>query len=163
MTADGISGRQDHKRRPRLLSDEEVNEVVARAVQARAAGVAVDQMWTRHTIGEVTNGRVCDASGSFISKFWNEQGWPSWQIQERCAKGMRPTILEEAAAFQQMVIAYLKANSVTIHHFHIMDETGLWTGSVAPRTYVNPATRDPGVIQPGDHRRDTGIVTLTAD
>ncbi|KAH0791914.1 IS630 family transposase [Histomonas meleagridis] len=45
-----------------------------------------------------------------------------------------------------------------------MDETGLWNGSVSQRTYVNPSTMDSvGVVSPGDHKRDTGVVALSAD
>jgi hypothetical protein len=42
-----------------------------------------------------------------------------------------------------------------------MDETGLWNGSVLPRTYVDPETRDSSVEDIGDHRRDTAVVALS--
>ena len=44
-----------------------------------------------------------------------------------------------------------------------MDETGLWNGSVAPRTYVDPETMDSGVVSMGNYRRDTGVVSISAD
>jgi hypothetical protein len=42
-----------------------------------------------------------------------------------------------------------------------MDEVGLWNGNVAPRTYVDPATRNPSVIRNGNNGRDTGLVVLS--
>ena len=70
---------------------------------------------------------------------------------------------EEAAAFRVEGFEYIKDNSIPTSRVWVMDETGLWTGSVAPRTYVNPATNDSGVLMLGDHRRDTGVVALCAD
>lgn len=45
----------------------------------------------------------------------------------------------------------------------IGDETGLWTGNVVSKPYINPVSNgDANVDQPGDHMRDTGMVTLSA-
>ena len=59
-------------------------------------------------------------------------------------------------------------NFITFHHipsskFWFMDETCFWTGAVTQRTYVDPATNDPSVLQVGNNSRDTGVVALAAD
>jgi hypothetical protein len=45
---------------------------------------------------------------------------------------------------------------------HVIDETGMWSGSAPFRTRVDPATMDAGVLPEGDNRRDTGMVALSA-
>ena len=44
-----------------------------------------------------------------------------------------------------------------------MDETGLWNGSVVSRTYVNPETKNSGIVSEGNHCRDNGVVAISAD
>ena len=45
---------------------------------------------------------------------------------------------------------------------HTLDETELWNGSVDPKTYVNPETMDSGVVSKGNHRRNHGVVFISA-
>jgi hypothetical protein len=122
----------------------------------------VNQKWTKETISNVTNTRVQEAGKGFITNFWEKNHWYSCRVQTRNQKELRITIQEEASEFQESVMQYVQENQIQKENIYVMDETGLWTGSVALRTYVNPQTHDVGVEQKGDHRRDTGIVTLSA-
>ena len=65
--------------------------------------------------------------------------------------------------FRQEVTEYVNSNSIPPSRIYTMDETGLWNGSVVSRTYVNPETMDSGVVSKGNHRRDTGVVAISAD
>ena len=163
MSVEAQGMRQVHARRPLLLQPEERTMVVDQAVATRAAHRAVTVDWTKKAISVATDGRVPDASPGYISGFWKDEKWPSWKAQPRNVREIRPTIQDEAAAFRTRVQQYMREHQVPPSHFHTMDETGFWTGALVDRIYVNPATQDPGVVQEGDHRRDTGVVTLTAD
>ena len=163
MSAQAQEERQIHVRGKKLLTDDEKAIVIGCAITERANGLPVTQSWTRQTINDVTAGRVVHASDSFISQFWSQAGWPSRLTQSRSAKEMRSTLQQECTQVKNEVMHYITEHQIPSSRVHVMDETGLWGGSVAPRTSVNPATNDASVLRQGEHNRDTGIVTLTAD
>ena len=92
-----------------------------------------------------------------------KKGWPSRRTQERNQKEVRETLEEEMNQFRQEVTEYVNSNDIPPSRIYTMDETGLWNGSVVSRTYVNPETMDSGVVSEGNHRRDTGVVAISAD
>ena len=65
--------------------------------------------------------------------------------------------------FRSEVSNFVSANGIPPSRIFTMDETGLWNGSVSPRTYVDPETMDSGVVSMGNHWRDTGVVSISAD
>jgi hypothetical protein len=58
-------------------------------------------------------------------------------VQPRNAKEIRPTLEDEVEEFRQDVNAFVTENEILPQNIHVMDEIGLWTGSVAPRIYMN--------------------------
>ena len=154
--------RQLHPRRERILTQEEKDQVVHLAKERREQFQEVTIDWTRQAISNVTNGRVPHASNGYISNFWRDNGWPSRKTQERNQKEIRTTLEEEMNQFRSEVTQYVNEHNIPPSRVHTMDETGLWNGSVAPRTYVNPDTINSGVVSEGNHRRDTGVVSISA-
>jgi hypothetical protein len=69
---------------------------------------------------------------------------------------------QEVSDFQQTVGNHIQFREIAPERVYFADETGIWSGSVALQTRVDPATMDAGVPRPGDNRRDTGTVTLNA-
>jgi hypothetical protein len=69
---------------------------------------------------------------------------------------------QEIADFQQTVGDHIRSNQIPPERVYVADETGIWTGSVALRTRVDPATMDAGVVRHGNNGRDTGMVALSA-
>ena len=155
--------RQNHSRRKCLLSPEEEDRVIQLAKERRAQHQEVSIDWTRQAIKDITNGRVPEASKAYISRFWKKVGWPSRRTQERNKKEVRESLEEEMNQFRNEVTQYVRDHNVPPSRIFTMDETGLWNGSVASRTYVNPETMDAGVVSEGNHRRDTGVVAISAD
>ena len=60
------------------------------------------------------------------------------------------------------MVQYVHEHEIPPENIHIADETGMWNGSVALRTRVDPDTQDTGVKRHGDNHRDTGMVALSA-
>jgi hypothetical protein len=154
--------RQTHPRRPTLLSLEEEAVVLANAQIQRSQHLAVTEESTRQAISDATNQRIPNAQNSYISKFWRKHKWPNRKAQRRTINEVRPTIKQETADFQADVTRYANDNNIPKSRIYVMDEVGIWSGSVSPRTYVDPATQDNGVVSEGQNRRDTGIVALSA-
>ena len=163
MSLQSQQTRQAHPRRQSLLSHEEEEQLIQLAKERRAEHKEVTIDWTRQAINGVTNGRVTEVSKAYISNFWHKNGWPSRRTQERNQKEVRETLEEEMSQFRQEVNEYVNSNNIPSSRIYTMDETGLWNGSVVPRTYVNPETMDSGVVSDGNHRRDTGVVAISAD
>jgi hypothetical protein len=148
--------------RPSLLNGDEEAEVVRLARAARAEHHVIDNKWTRQAFADVTQGRVPNAPNSSLSRFWQRQGWPTRRVQERTPGELRDTLPAEAAAFQQEVMEYVEQHHIPPENFWVADETGMWNGSVALRTRVDPDTLDTGALRNGDNARDTGMVALNA-
>lgn len=148
-------------RPPQLIEDEEA-EILRRAREQREAHGVVDTAWTRAMIADVTANRLPSVSDSFISRFWRRMDWPTRRAQARSAPEVRDTLAEEAAQFQESVQDYVRSRDIPPDRVYVADETGMWNGSVALRTKVDPLTMDAGVLQQGDKQRDTGIVALSA-
>ena len=155
--------RQVHPRRELLLNAEEKDQLIQKAKEQRANHQPVSLEWTRQCINEITGGRVPRASNGFISKFWSDNGWPSRRAQERNQKEVRSSMDQEVQEFRIEVTSYVSSNNIPPSRIFTMDETGLWNGSVSPRTYVDQETMDAGVVSNGNHRRDTGVVSVSAD
>ena len=155
--------RQIHPRRQSMLKQEEQDLLIQSAKERRTNHQPVSIEWTRQRINEITGGRVAKASNGYISKFWSDNGWPSRKAQERNQKEVRPSLEQEVELFRREVTSYVKENNIPPSRIFTMDETGLWNGSVAPRTYVDPETMDASVVSVGNHRRDTGVVSIAAD
>jgi transposase len=153
--------RSVHNRRPTTLSQEEGNQLIDDSKIRRSQFKPVDTAWASTKIKEITNGRVGSASKSSISKFYKKHGWHSWKVQPRNSKELRLTLEEEIDGFRSDVYKYMDQHSIPKSRVWVMDETGLWNGSVLPRTYVDPQTRDASVESIGDHQRDTGVVALS--
>ena len=154
--------RQSHPRREQLLSQQEKEQLLLAAKERREKHEIVSIDWTRQTINSITKGRVQNASNAYISKFWKSNGWPSRKTQERNSKEVRPSLEQEVEGFREEVSSYVSTNNIPSSRIFTMDETGLWNGSVSPRTYVDPSTMDVGVVSLGNHRRDTGVVAISA-
>ena len=163
MSVESQKRRQEHPRKKRLLNDEEELELLNLCVSQRGEHEIVSLDWTRSAINKITNGRVPNASYSYISKFFKKHGWPSRRKQERNQKELRASLEQEVIDFRSQVQSYVQTNNIPQSRIFTMDETGLWNGSVATRTFVDPSTMDSSVVSPGDHRRDTGVVALSAD
>lgn len=153
--------RQIHPRRSSILTEEEEKQVISKAKEIRASHHPITIEVTRQVILEVTNNRV-QYSNSSISRFWAKHGWPNRKVQERNKKELRDTLLEEVEKFRTEVMAYVKNNNIPVDRIYAMDETGLWNGSVVSRTYCDPTTLDSSVLAEGDHKRDTGVVAISA-
>ena len=163
MSIEAQRKRQVHNRKRKLLTDEEERRLLLEAIEQRARHEVVSIQWTRGTIAKVTNGRVLNASNGFICNFFKKNGWPSRKTQERNQKEVRKSLEQEVNDFRSEVSNFASSNSIPPSRIFTMDETELWNGSVAPRTYVNPSTMDSGIVSPGNHKRDTGVVALSAD
>jgi hypothetical protein len=60
------------------------------------------------------------------------------------------------------VTKYVQEHNIPPENIHIADDIGMWSGSVAIRTRVNPATMDRGGRREEDDQRGTEIVALSA-
>jgi hypothetical protein len=69
---------------------------------------------------------------------------------------------QEAADFRRVVGDHIRSNGIPPERVYVADETGMWNGSVALRTRVDPAKMDAGVLRDGDNRQDTDMVVLSA-
>ena len=155
--------RQQHSRRNRILSLQEELKVIQIAKEMREKHIAVTIEVTRSIIEQVTKGQVIHCSRSWISLFNQRHGWPSRRVQQRNQKELRESLQDEVTQFQNEVNQYVSSNNIPLNRIHAMDETGLWNGSVALRTYCDPSTMDSGVLADGNHRRDTGVVAISDD
>jgi hypothetical protein len=124
----------------------------------RPEAVSID--WTVNKVEEITGGAWKPSNG-WGSKFWVRQGWPNRATQARNLKECRATLAQEAADFQEEMRIYALNNHIPKDGIWAMDETGVWTGGVPPRTFVDPATMDSSVIQDGDHQRDSVAMALS--
>ena len=163
MSPTAQSQRQIHPRRAANLSIQEESKVLRIAKKLRENHQPVTIEVTRQIIAHVTNGRVPNCSKTWISLFWKKHGWPSRRVQQKNQKELRDSLKDEVAEFRNEVNQYVSNNNIPLNHIHVMDETGLWNGSVVQRTYCDPSTMDSGVLGKGDHRRDTGVVAISAD
>ncbi|KAH0792574.1 hypothetical protein GPJ56_003559 [Histomonas meleagridis] len=162
MSIRAQSQRQVHPRRGCSISPEEKERLIMLAKERRNQHLEVSIEWTRQAIKEVTEGRVPNASNGFISTFWKNNGWPSRRTQKRNQKEVRETLEKEVKTFRETVTGYVNSYNILESRIFMMDETGLWNGSVASRTYVDPESMDSGVVSEGNHRRDTGVVAISA-
>lgn len=156
------ANRKEHPRRKKLLTEEESQKVVQIASEMRNKRLAVTQEVTRKIIAEVTQCRISNASSAFISRFWKEKGWPNRKVQARNKKEVRDSLEIEVENFRDEVMQYVNEHNIPPSMIYAMDETGLWNGAVAPKTYCDPSTMDSSVISEGDHKRDTGVVAVSA-
>jgi transposase len=154
--------RMIHYRIHPLLTIDETREIIRQAEILREQHLCVDLRVTRIIINKVTDGRISCMSNSSISRFWERAGWSSKRTNGQTSSGVRPTLKQEASEFQRLLNNYIIEHDVDISHLVIMDETGLWTDGIPPRTYVDPKTMDSSIISPGPHQRDTGICALHA-
>jgi hypothetical protein len=76
--------------------------------------------------------------------------------------GTRETLRQEAEEFRREIADYIEEHRIPPANVHVADETGMWNGSVAARTWADPDTMDSGARRTVDHRRDTGMVALSA-
>jgi transposase len=65
-----------HAGRPSKLTNDEKEEILARARQQRAEHSVIDTYWTRAMMAEVTDDRIPSATDSSISRFWQRAEWP---------------------------------------------------------------------------------------
>jgi transposase len=161
MDTNTQSTREVHARRPKTLSPIELQLLFEEAKDERKQFKIVNIAWAKERIKHITNYRVCAPTATFISRIFNRFGWKSWKTTPRNSKEIRPTLQNEARIFREYVCRYILEMQIPKSRVWTMDETGLWNGSVLPRTYVDPETRDSSVEFIGDHRRDTGVVALS--
>jgi transposase len=144
------------------LSAEEENQLIHAAKQMRIDHRSVTIDWTITKVTEITNGGWTPSAG-WASKFWEKNGWPSLASIPRNLRECRNTLEEEAHTFQAEIHTLASTQHIPPSHIWAEDESGVWTGGYPPRTYVNPETKDAGVLQEGNHHRDTIAVALSAD
>ena len=161
MSPEAQAKRQQHFRRTLLLFDFEEREIIRMATELRKNHLAVTIEVTRALIEKATHGRISNCSNSSVSRFWKKHNWPSRRVQQRNQIEIRDSLPEEVSRFRNEVTEYVDQNNVPTSCIHVMDETGLWNGSVVSRTYCDPSTMDSGVLGNGDHKRDTGVVAIS--
>jgi transposase len=77
MTPTAQHDRRDHPGRPGKLTNDEKEEILARAREQRAEHGVIDTSWTRAMMAEVTDDRIPSATDSSISRFWQRAEWPT--------------------------------------------------------------------------------------
>jgi transposase len=162
MSPKGQAARHAESGRSCTLPEQEEAEVLRLAKDQRAAHRVIDNAWTRTAFANVTQQRVPNASSSTITRFWQRHGWPTHRLQARTPGELRDTLQAEADEFQQTATTYVHDHEIPPANVHVADETGLWNGSVALRSRVDPDTMDTGGLRQGDNARDTGMVALSA-
>ena len=150
------------QRRPFLISEAEEEIVIQLARNRRQKGKVVNIEWTKKVINKVTLGRVPSASDSYITKFWRKHKWTNRRAYQRTTKECRPSLIEEINQCIKKVEDYIKEHKIPASNVFIMDETGLWTGTINLRTYVDPKTCDSSIIRNCTSQRDTGVVAISS-
>jgi hypothetical protein len=163
MSTESQLARTIHQRHPALLTDEEKNQLIQASKNQRNQFKTVNIEFATDQIKTITNGRVSQPSKSYISGLYKSLDWHSWMACSRNFKELRLSLADEIDIFRLEVSQFILQNLIPKSRVWTMDETGLWTGSVLPHTYVDPATRDASVLDIGDHRRDTGVVALSME
>ena len=162
MLEEAQAERQKHLRRPRILSNAEEEIILHQAKERRKKGKVVDIHWTKKIIDEIALGRVSCPSYSFITKFWQRHKWSNRRAYQRTPRESRSTLKQEISECIERVESYIKEKRIPSSNVFMMDETGLWNGSVSLRTYVDPETCDASIIKNCRKERDTGVVAISA-
>jgi hypothetical protein len=81
MTPTAQHERHGHAGGPGKLTNNEKEEILARARQQRAKHGVVDTSWTRAMMAEVTDDRIPSATDSSISRFRKRAEWPIRRVQ----------------------------------------------------------------------------------
>jgi hypothetical protein len=155
--------RSAHQRHAPLLTEEEKNQLIEESKIQRSQFKTVDIAFASTMIEKITDGRVKNPAKSYVCKLYQQMRWHSWMAIWRNRKELRASMPDEITVFRQQVNAYISTNSIPQSRVWVMDETGLWNGSVVARTYVDPETLDPSVLELGDRRRDTGVAALSLE
>jgi hypothetical protein len=75
MSIPAIMKRKRSSHRTPLLTIEEKNKIIQRAIVERMNHRIVNQKWTKETISNVTNTRVQEAGKGFITNFLEKNHW----------------------------------------------------------------------------------------
>ena len=143
-----------------MFGADQTEALITRAKARRQEHQPVDLHWTAATAKEIMMSEEMP-SRSWCSKFWKKHGWPNRKATPCNEKELRPSIREEALEFIAAVEGYIRENDIPDHLVVAADETGVWTGATSRRTYVNPDDMDSSVIQSGNHRRDTVMMSFS--
>jgi hypothetical protein len=72
MNIKAIMKRKRSSHKTPLLTIDEGNKLIQRAIVERMNHRIVNQKWTRETISDITNTRVQNAGKAFITNFWEK-------------------------------------------------------------------------------------------
>ena len=74
---------------------------------------------------------------------------------------MRPSLKDEVAEFARSVMEEKREFGLDDHQLWAIDETGIESGGVPRKTFVDPLTKDRSVLETCPRRRDTLILAVS--
>ena len=152
----------EYKTGPNDKIPEEIqNQTIDRLKERRKCGCHVDLNITKNIIHEIAPD--FKVSYSTIRRFLISNGWKRRKAQVRHPSQLSSDREKLIINFREKVQHVINEKHLKSSQLHIVDESAILSDYIPFYTYISPEEKDPYVVGNPNPKRDTIIVTLTAN
>lgn len=157
--------RNQKKGKTPKLTEDQLREFLSKCRELRDSKVAVSTKLARKLIKQITSisGKPWLPCQSTISNIFRKNGWKRRKSQLRDPMSDPVDKEQKIEKFKKDLKKLIDENHLKRKNVHIMDETGLYSNSIAPYTWTFGDDTQAYVCTTGTKRRDTLVATISAN